>query len=187
MEIWPDDAVEVGSIADAYGLKGWVKIYAHAGPGHGSDALSNAKQWWLLIKDKLSEKRCAVDVRELKAHGGQDIVAHLAGIADRDAALALRGARIYVRRADFPALDDDEFYWVDLLGLDVINEAGIPLGQVAELMDNGVHSVLHVKYPTTAADGSPAMGERFIPFVGVYVKTVDRVAKRIVVDWQPDY
>src|ERR1700710_480013 len=47
-ESWPDDAVEVGAIVDAYGLKGWVKVAAHADTGHGGDALLNAKRWWLL-------------------------------------------------------------------------------------------------------------------------------------------
>jgi 16S rRNA processing protein RimM len=83
--------------------------------------------------------------------------------------------------------NDDEFYWVDLVGLDVVNEAGEALGRVADLIDNGAHSVLRVEYPSVGKDGQPVNGERLIPFVGVYVKTVDRTAKRIVVDWQTDY
>jgi 16S rRNA processing protein RimM len=181
-ETWPDDAIEVGAIVDAYGLKGWVKVAAHADAGHGGDALLSAKRWWLL---KGRERVCA-SVLQAKAHG-DSLVAHLGGLADRDAALALRGYRVHVCRSDFPALGADEYYWVDLLGLDVVNEAGVPLGRVVDMIDNGAHSVLRIEYPTTAKDGRAVTGERLIPFVGVYVKTVDRAAKQIVVDWEADY
>jgi 16S rRNA processing protein RimM len=121
-----------------------------------------------------------------KTHGDA-VVAQLGGTDDRDAALALRGHRVYVSRTEFPALEADEFYWVDLLGLEVVNEGGEVLGKVASMIDNGAHSVLQVEYPSTGKDGKPVTGERLIPFVGVYVKSVDQAAKRIVVDWQADY
>jgi 16S rRNA processing protein RimM len=181
-ESWPDDAVEVGAIVDAYGLKGWVKVAAHADAGRGGDALLSAKRWWLLK----GRERCSAAVLQSKTHS-DSIVAHLAGTADRDVALSLRGHSVYVRRSDFPALDADEFYWVDLLGLDVVNEAGVALGKVADMIDNGAHSVLRIEYPATGKDGQPVTGERLIPFVGVYVKTVDQAAKQIIVDWEADY
>jgi len=181
-ESWPDDAVEVGAIVDAYGLKGWVKVAAHADAGRGGDALLSAKRWWLM---KGRERRSA-PVLQSKIHS-DSIVAHLGGTIDRDVALSLRGHSVYVRRSDFPALEADEFYWVDLLGLDVVNEAGVALGKVADMIDNGAHSVLRIEYPTTGKDSQPVTGERLIPFVGVYVKTVDQAAKKIVVDWEADY
>jgi 16S rRNA processing protein RimM len=63
------------------------------------------------------------------------------------------------------------------------------------LIDNGAHAVLRVEYPSVGKDGQPmkganggeTKGERLIPFVGVYVKTVDQAAKRIIVDWDADY
>jgi 16S rRNA processing protein RimM len=181
-ESWPDDAVEVGAIVDAYGLKGWVKVAAHADAGQGGDALLSAKRWWL---EKGRERKSAPRLQS-KVHG-DSIVAQLGGIADRDAAFAMRGHRVYVRRSDFPALGTDEFYWVDLLGLDVVNEAGVELGKVADLIDNGAQSVLRIEYPATSKDGKPVTGERLIPFVGVFIKTVDQAAKKIVVDWEADY
>jgi len=99
----------------------------------------------------------------------------------------MRGSRIYVSRAEFPAPASDEYYWVDLMGLDVANEAGVELGKVVDLIDNGAQSVLRIEYPSTGKDGKLAIGERLIPFVGVFVKTVDLAAKRIVVDWEADY
>lgn len=181
-DAWPDDAVEVGAVVDAYGLKGWVKVAAHADAGRGGDAMTHAKRWWLLK----GRERISAQVMQAKTHGDH-IVAHLASVADRDNALALRGYRVHIRRADFPALGDDEFYWVDLVGLEVVNEAGVALGRVADLIDNGAHAVLRVEYASVGKDGQPTTDERLIPFVGVYVKTVDQAAKRIVVDWEADY
>lgn len=182
VETLPEDAVEVGAIVDAYGLKGWVKVAAHANASQGGDALTNAQCWWLVKGRELK----AAPVVAAKVHG-DGVVAQLRGSADRDQALALKGWRIHVRRRDFPALDADEFYWVDLIGLEVVNEAGVALGTVVDLLDNGSHAVLRVEYPTQGKEGQPVTGERLIPFVGVYVKTVDQAAKRIVVDWEADY
>ena len=182
VESWPDDAVEVGAIVDAYGLKGWVKVAAHADAGRGGDALLSAKRWWLMK----GHERNSAPALQAKIHS-DSVVAHLGGVTDRDEALALRGARVYICRSDFPALDADEFYWVDLLGLDVVNLTGVALGKVADMIDNGAHSVLRIEYPDTGKDGKPVTGERLIPFVGVFVKTVDQAAKQIVVDWEADY
>jgi 16S rRNA processing protein RimM len=181
-EIWPEDVIEVGVIVDAYGLKGWVKVAAHAAAGQGGDALIGAKRWWLV---KGSERKSAA-VLQAKLHS-DSLVAHLDCSADRDAGLALRGYRVHVRRSDFPALAADEYYWVDLLGLHVVNEAGIALGQVAGMIDNGAHSVLRVEYPAMAKDGRAVKCERLIPFVGVYVKKVDWAVRQIIVDWEADY
>jgi 16S rRNA processing protein RimM len=179
----PDDAIEVGAVVDAYGLKGWVKVVPHAHAGHGGDAMLAAKRWWLVKGGERKSARCV----QSKVHS-DTVVAHLAGCEDRDAALALRGHTVHISRSDFPKLsDDNEFYWVDLIGLDVVNEAGVALGRVADMIDNGAHSILRIEYPGIDKDGQPVTGERLIPFVGVYVKTVDRAAKRIIVDWDADY
>lgn len=179
---WPADAVEVGAVVDAYGLKGWLKVAAHAQGAQAGNALLSAKRWWL---EKGRERKSAARVAA-KIHG-DTIVGQLAGVADRDAALLLRGYRVYVSRDEFPALEADEFYWVDLIGLQVVNDAGVDLGVVADMIDNGAHSVLRIEFPSTGKDGKPVTGERLIPFVGAYVKTVDQAAKRIVVDWEADY
>ncbi|KVP21219.1 16S rRNA processing protein RimM [Burkholderia multivorans] len=178
----PDDAVEVGAVVDAYGLKGWVKVATHADAGRGGDALLSARRWWL----EKGAQRFSARIVQSKTHG-DTVVAQPAGVGDRDAALALRGFRVFVRREDFPALAADEFYWVDLIGLDVVNEQSATLGKVVGMIDNGAHSIMRVEYPSVGKDGRPAAAERLIPFVGVYVKTVDQAARRIVVDWEADY
>jgi 16S rRNA processing protein RimM len=190
----PDDLVEVGVIVDSYGVKGWVKILPHAQDGHGGDAMVRARHWWLAARlpmvgrpaggpagsrDEPRAPLRVVGVNEAKTHSG-NVVAHLAGFADRDEALAAKGTTVHVRRADFPKLSKDEFYWVDLIGLAVVNTEGAALGDVVGLIDNGAHSVMRIA-PDASAD------ERLIPFVDAYVQSVDFESRRIVVDWGLDY
>jgi 16S rRNA processing protein RimM len=181
----PADLVIVGHIIGAYGLQGWVRIRPYASD---ADALLNAKTWWL-DKPELHD----VDMLQSKMHSG-DVVARLMGVADRDAAEALKGTAIQVSRAHFPALADDEFYWVDLIGLAVENLQGESLGQVKDMMDNGAHPILRVvrEMPNAAgAEAAPAKAadeaEILIPFVDRFVQQVDRTAKKIIVDWGLDY
>ena len=123
-------------------------------------------------------------IREAREHSGA-IVASAREIDDRDAAEALAGARVFVPRSSFPSTQPDEYYWVDLIGLDVVNREGVALGRVAELLQTGPQTVLVLTSETEAADGKPQ--RRMVPFVAAYVDAVDLAARRITVDWQPDY
>jgi len=110
---------------------------------------------------------------------GDHVVAMVQDLNDRDAAQALKGARIFVSRASFPSTDPDEFYWVDLIGLAVSNRQGAALGDVIGLLETGPHCVLRI--------APPGGGEELlIPFVGVYVDEVDLATQRLRVDWEID-
>ncbi len=176
----PEDLVLVGYISGAYGLNGWVRVRPYSAD---ADALLNAKTWWL---DKPEFRDVAM--MQSKIHSG-DVVAQLMGVAGRDAAEALKGAAIQIPRSHFPALSDNEFYWVDLIGLEVENLQGVHLGQVSDMMDNGAHPILRVAVPqaTDAGEDVKAAPELLIPFVEQFVITVDRTAKKITVDWGLDY
>ena len=186
----PDDAIEIGRVLDAWGVKGWLKILPHSTL---PEALFSAKSWFLQTPDakfrpgfSAFSGTVAVKIDEAKTHS-DSVVAKIAGLDDRDAAEALRGCRIFLPRSSFPAATKDEYYWVDLIGLKVINREGVVLGCVRDLMATGPHSVLCVEYTTLREGGSSVVDERMIPFVAVYVDAVDLSAKCITVDWQPDY
>lgn len=180
----PDDLIEVGYVAQAYGVRGQVKIFPHAGVSDGGSALLAATTWWIASgKPRVTRPVKVLSARE---HSGA-IAAALKGSEDRNSAEALKGAVVSVRRTDFPKLDNGEYYWVDLIGLDVVNPAGTALGRVSDLIDNGAHSVLRVAYPMLDAAGKSVEGERLIPFVDAYLREVDLIGKRIVVDWDLDY
>lgn len=172
----PDDLVIVGYIAGAYGVQGWVRIKPYSSD---ADALLGTKTWWLdkpVLRD--------VDVMQSKGHSG-DVVARLVGVADRNAAESLKGSVVQVSRSRFPALSDNEFYWVDLIGLSVENLEGQAMGTVADMMDNGAHPILRVV--PVSADATKPAAEMLIPFVDQFVKSVSRSDKKIVVDWGLDY
>ncbi len=189
---WPEDAIEVGRIGEPWGLKGWVKVQPFAAD---PQALFSSRRWFLLPSEKIGPSRPAVGtaaipsllkITQIKDHG--DVVVALAQeVPDRNAAEALRGARVFIGRASFPTPDPDEFYWVDLIGLRVVNREGEPLGTVAGLLDTGPHSVLRVA-PDVLPEGVSAQeAERLIPFVGAYVDAVSLEHKLITVDWGLDY
>ena len=185
------DIHEVGRIVDAWGVKGWVKVQPHA---DDPQALLRARRWLLLPPDeplgaaaKLPPRTIAI--ARARRHG-ESVVALPEGHADRDAAEALRGARVLVSRSAFPRPARDEYYWVDLIGLEVVNREGLVLGTVAGLLDNGAQAVLRVHPEASAAGGEPtgtSAVERMIPFVSAYVDDVDLAARRIRVDWGLDY
>ena len=168
----PADLVPVGRVIDAWRLDGGIKV----APWSVDAGALLASRRWCLESGGTSR---TFDVVNARLHGSA-IAARLSGIDDRDAAEALKGATVSVARGDFPATGANEFYWVDLVGLDVVNTEGDVLGRVDRLIDNGVHPVLVVR---DDADAS----ERMIPFVDAVVPSVDLVARRVLVDWQRDY
>ena len=177
----PADAIEVGRIADAWGVKGWFKVLPHSA---SPEALFSSKRWYLLPSErgaKTFSGTALLRVREAKEHS-DTIVASAHDVDDRSAAEALKGARIFIARSSFPTASADEYYWVDLIGLDVVNREGVALGKVDELLSTGPQTVLVLEY---FEDGKAT--ERMIPFVSAYVDDVDLPGKRITVDWQADY
>lgn len=177
----PADAIEVGRILDAWGIKGWFKVLPYSA---SPEALFSSRRWFLLPSEKGAKTftgTVQLSIKEAKEHS-DSVVASAHDVPDRDTAEALRGARIFVARSSFPTPDSDEYYWVDLIGLEVVNREGLVLGSVQELMSTGPQTVLVIGYEH---EGKPA--ERMIPFVSAYVDAVDLPTRRITVDWQPDY
>lgn len=193
----PADAIEVGRITDAWGIKGWFKVLPHSA---SPEALFSAKSWFLLppdrpMKPQRGQEAAAsaqqawrepllLNILEVKDHS-DTVVARAQAIDDRNASESLRGGRIFVPRSSFPEAADGEYYWVDLIGLQVFNREGVDLGQVRDLMSTGPQTVLVIEFPAETAGAKPV--ERMIPFVAAFVDGVDLPARRITVDWQPDY
>ena len=177
----PADAIEVGRIADAWGIKGWFKILPYSA---SPEALFSSKRWYLQPAEqgpKVFHGTVLLRIKEAREHS-DTVVASSHEVPDRTAAESLRGARIFVSRASFPTPETDEYYWVDLMGLDVVNREGVALGAVRELLHTGPQTVLVLAY-----EEEGKAKERMIPFVSAYIDTVDLAGRRITADWQPDY
>lgn len=195
--LWPEDAVEVARVVDAWGVKGGIKLMPFSSD---PQALFCTKKWFVLPAEKAGAvKRPPAGVgvatarlnaprllRVLTAREqGEVIVATVEDSADRNAAEALKGARVFVSRSAFPTPDEDEFYWIDLIGLNVVNREGQAMGEVVDLLDTGPHCVLRCVIPAT--EPGAAAVERLIPFVSAYVDKVSLAERLIVADWGLDY
>ena len=172
----PDDLIAIGHITGAHGVQGWVRIRPYS---EDAQTLLTVKEWWLnqpsLHKAEVLRTRMHVD----------EVLARLSTIGSREEAEVARGTLVQVSRSLFPDLDDDEFYWIDLIGLQVINLDGELLGVVHDLMDNGVHQVLRVEAEKTG--DSDKRREILIPFVDRFLGEIDIKAGKITVDWESDY
>ncbi|HEX4782539.1 MAG TPA: ribosome maturation factor RimM [Usitatibacter sp.] len=158
----------MGRIVGAFGIHGWAKVKAFTeAPG----GLGEYETW--VVRTPEGWRAMALDGFEVHSKGP---VAKLAGCGDPEAADALRGADVAVPREALGDAEEGSLYWVDLVGLDVVNANGESLGKVAELFEAGDTSVLVLQ-----GRKGPAI---MIPFVADYVKSVDREAKRIAVDWK---
>jgi 16S rRNA processing protein RimM len=161
----------MGRIVAPYGLKGWVRIEPYSA---APDSLSAYPSWWVGRNGDWRECKVAQSVLQ---HGAS-LVARLEGCVERDAALALKGSEIAVRREALPQNANDEFYWVDLVGLKVVNAKDEELGVVAGLFENGAHAVMRVAAGET---------ERLLPFIEQVVRRVDMAEGRIRVEWELDW
>ncbi len=165
--------VVLGKITDPYGVRGWVRIHPF-----GDDPASWAQMpvWWLG-----SEKQ--TDWRETRPKAcrphGKDLICQFEGVDDRSAAQCLKGMLVGAPREALPATQRNEFYWADLIGLEVVNSAGDVLGRVEELIETGAHTVLRL----VSADGK----ERLLPFVASVVLEVEKEKGFIRVEWGSDW
>ncbi|MDO8263585.1 MAG: ribosome maturation factor RimM [Gallionella sp.] len=163
--------VIMGRIAAAHGICGWVKIQPFT---EHLDSLLDYRTWWIGHEHGPWRE---VEVKQCEAHN-KTLAALLPDCPDRTAAEKLKGLLIAVPRSSLPKQDAGEYYWSDLIGLAVVNEAGVLLGTVANLLETGANEVLSVQ-----GDG----GEILIPFVASAIKRVDLKSKTIHVDWAADY
>lgn len=162
--------VVVGEVVGAFGVQGWVKVRSFTDPA--GNILGYRP--WIISRGAESKIMQAVSGRMQ----GSVVVAKFDGVEDRDQAQALKGARVAVPRECFPAASRGEYYWVDLVGLEVLTTGGRSLGTVKDLVETGANDVLAVKGDR----------ERLIPFVaGQFVKEVNLEEGRLVVDWDPDF
>lgn len=152
----------MGRVAGSYGVRGWIRVER---PEAG---LAECGEWWIGGEPHA--------VAETKQHSGT-LLARLAGVGNREAALKLRGRAVAVSRAALPKPDAGHYYLADLVGLEVVNEQGIVLGAVKSWTFNGAQDVMEV-----AGDRA-----RLIPWIPTVIKAVDLAKRRIDVDWGADW
>lgn len=165
------DFIKLGRISGHYGIRGWLKIYSYSRP---RENIFSYQPLWTENRHGVRRQLFVADWKQQ----GKTLLAGFEGIEDRDAALKLIGQEIGIPRHALPALPEGEYYWCDLLGLEVVNEQGQLLGSVAEVRETGANDVLVVK------------GEEkiLVPVVkGQVLKDVNLAEGRILVDWSGEF
>ncbi len=167
-----EQLVLMGRITGFYGIKGWVKVFSDTSP---RDAIINYQSWQLKGADGWQ----TVEIEHGRMQG-KGVIVKVRGYDDRDQAATLIGSDIAVDRDLLPKLSKDEFYWADLIGLDVYNAEDFYFGKVDHLFATGANDVICIK-----GKGQP---ERLIPWIKEQVVLkVDLENSRIDVDWDADF
>jgi 16S rRNA processing protein RimM len=170
--------VVMGRIVAPYGIFGWLKVQTST---ESIDSLFDYPDWWLGREDNSTQPGIEnspwqkYSVETAKVHN-DTLLVKLKGVNDRDAALALKSKHVAVPREEFPEAEEGEYYWSDLIGLNVTNQQGVILGLVSDVFETGANDVIVIKDPK---DGK----ERLLPFVDQTILDVNIADKTILVDW----
>ena len=156
----------MGRVRAPHGLKGWIKIQPFTQEIEG---LLDYPEWWVGGDGQWQQHR----ISEVAVHGSM-VVARLEGFTDRDAAAGLRGRDVAVPRAAMPENREGEFYWSDLLGMEVAHRNAAKLGLVTKILETGANTVLVVQ----------GEKELLVPFIDDVIVNVDLKARKLVVDWE---
>lgn len=158
------DLICVGVLAGSYGVRGEIRVKSFCA------VPEDIENYTPLTDDKGRSYALAI-LRPVK----NGFAARVGDVADKEAADALKGVKLFARRDQLPSLPDDEFYHADLMGLDVFDTGGTALGKVKAVLSPGGADLLEITLPGSSETV-------FLPFTQAAVPTVDLDAGRIVAD-----
>ena len=159
------DKVCVGAIAGAYGVRGEVRLKSFCAEPE------DIEDYAPLSTEDGAQSFSVVLTGRIK----NGLTARLGGVESKEAADALKGLRLFAPRERLPALPDDEFYYADLIGLEVFDTGGTLLGRVKSVQNHGASDLLEIIAPGQSATV-------LLPFTREAVPTVDLEAGRIIAD-----
>jgi len=176
------DTVELGKIVGVWGVKGWLKIFSYT---RNRQDIGRYDEW-LLVSQRIKSPQSSSDWHHVKVKNcrtqGQNIVAQVEGVDDRDHAHSMIGQKIFIQRSQLPELPEGEYYWMQLIGLTVVTTQGELLGTVTSMLETGANDVFVV---TDSPENNKQ--ERLIPHIDEVVVEVDLTEQRLTVDWDKDY
>ena len=170
-----EDLIVLGKIYSVHGIRGEVKVYSF------TDPIDNLLDYprWTLRRDGESRQ---VDLASGRLQG-KVLVIKIKGLVDREEARSFAGFDICVPRTQLPALPDGEFYWLQLQGLQVIDQLGQLLGKIDSLLETGANDVMLVRPCVGSLDDR----ERLLPYTEQCVQLVDLAAGQMRVEWDADF
>ena len=171
---WPDETILVGKISGLLGVRGWMKVCSWMRP---PQQIFDFRSWWLSREGAdEADSRVCYEVLAGRSHG-KGLVVQLQHCENRDQAAELVSRQIYVATDEFPCLADGEYYWHQLIGLEVKNQQQVVLGVVKELLETGANDVLVIS----------GERQRLLPYIPSVVLAIDLANRQIKVDWDPDF
>ena len=160
----------IGKIVGVYGIKGWLKVLSYTRP---KENILKYGPWLVKQNNDWLEMQLLEGKQQ-----GKGLIASFAGIIARDEAMTLVGSELAIERDQLPVPKEGEFYWHDLINMQVINKQNEILGVVTEFLETGANDVLVVEAEKQ---------RHLIPYVqDVYIKDIDIEQGVIQVDWQSD-
>ncbi len=163
-----NDYIEIGNISGFFGVKGWVKLYSYSRPRVG---IGKYKKFYL------GDDKVLIRFTQIK-ESGKNIVGHIADINSREEAASYLGKALFIKKQDLPKLEN-EYYWQDLIGLTVVNQQNVTLGNIVEMLETGANDVMVIS--------NDKKEELLIPYVfSHYIVSVDLDKKTMLVDWELD-
>ncbi|EMT0557716.1 ribosome maturation factor RimM [Providencia stuartii] len=173
----PTNPIVLGKLGAAYGIRGWLKVFSST---EHAESIFDYQPWFIQRSGQWQH----IELEDWKHHN-KDIILKLKGVDDRDAATLLTNFEIVVDSAQLPELDNNEYYWKDLIGCQVVTLQGYNLGTITDMMETGSNDVIVIKANLKDAFG---IKERLVPFLdGQVIKKVDLKSKLIEVDWDPGF
>ncbi len=170
-----DNLIKIGQLKKPYGIKGWLWLWSYLDNREDIFAMGS---WWIQTAKGL-QPLTVVKWRKQ----GSGLVAQFAEVADRNIAETMNGVTIWANAQALPQADEDEFYWSDLIGLTVVTEDKICLGNIKEMLETGANDVMVVTPTADSVDNE----QRLIPWHKTTVIKVDLSTKQVTVAWEVDY
>ncbi|WP_201586970.1 ribosome maturation factor RimM [Psychrobacter jeotgali] len=167
--------MKIGQLKKPYGIKGWLWVFSET---DDRAAIFDMQPWWM----KTATGMQPLTVKAWRKQGS-GIVAQFEQVPDRNIAETMNGVTVWVEQDALPETDEDEYYWSDLVGMQVINEQNEYLGNITEMLETGAHDVMRVTANSDSLDDE----ERLIPWHKQTVLQVDMTGKTVNVAWPSDY
>ena len=165
-----EDIVIMGKIVAPHGIQGWVKVQPFT---EKKETLSNFK-FWNVSHDESSWNEYEAESIQVK---DKLIFAKLKNVNDRNSAAGLTKAFIGIFKKELPKLEGNQFYWFELIGLNVVNLSGHSFGKVDSILETGANNVLVIK----------GKKETLVPYIDSVIAEVNLTDKAIKVDWPDDF
>lgn len=155
---WPDDFVLLGKVTRAHGIRGEIKVYPYSGDPQWF--VTNYSQLLLFAAVNMDPVTYTVEHARVQ---GKHVLLKLVGCQDRNHAEMLVGLEVYVQDGDLPDPGEEEFYLRDLVGKNIVDIDGAPLGQGTRIMETGAHNILVIE-----RSGK----EYLVPVVGEFIVAI---------------